>query len=71
MLPEKSGEIAPGRKKRLSQSENNTQLWMGLVVKVKSDAVRKILHSNLKGMDIPDHLTCLLRNLYAGQEATN
>ena len=70
MLPEKRGEIAPGRKKRLSQSENNTQLWMGLVVKVKSDAVRKILHSNLKGMDIPDHLTCLLRNLYAGQEAT-
>ena len=24
----------------------------------------------LKGMLIPDHLTCLLRNLYAGQEAT-
>ena len=24
----------------------------------------------LKEMDIPDHLTCLLRNLYAGQEAT-
>ena len=23
-----------------------------------------------KGMGIPDHLTCLLRNLYAGQEAT-
>ena len=23
----------------------------------------------LKGMEIPDHLTCLLRNLYAGQEA--
>ena len=22
----------------------------------------------LKGMGIPDHLTCLLRNLYAGQE---
>jgi len=31
-------------------------------------------HSNLweilKEMGIPDHLTCLLRNLYAGQEAT-
>ena len=26
----------------------------------------KILHE----MGIPDHLTCLLRNLYAGQEAT-
>ena len=24
----------------------------------------------LKGMGIPDHLTCLVRNLYAGQEAT-
>ena len=31
-------------------------------------------HNNLwkvlKEMKIPDHLTCLLRNLYAGQEAT-
>ena len=24
----------------------------------------------LKDMGIPDHLTCLLRNLYAGQEET-
>ena len=24
----------------------------------------------LKEMEIPNHLTCLLRNLYAGQEAT-
>ena len=24
----------------------------------------------LKEMGIPDHLTCLLRNMYAGQEAT-
>ena len=24
----------------------------------------------LKEIGIPDHLTCLLRNLYAGQEAT-
>ena len=24
----------------------------------------------LKEMEVPDHLTCLLRNLYAGQEAT-
>ena len=24
----------------------------------------------LKEMGIPDHMTCLLRNLYAGQEAT-
>ena len=28
------------------------------------------LWKTLKEMVIPDHLTCLLRNLYAGQEAT-
>ena len=28
------------------------------------------LWENLKEVGIPDHLTCLLRNLYAGQEAT-
>ena len=33
---------------------------------VEHDKLWKIL----KEMEIPDHLTCLLRNLYAGQEAT-
>ena len=37
-------------------------------------ALNKIQESKLpkilKEMGIPDHLTCLLRNLYAGQEAT-
>ena len=33
---------------------------------VDQDKLWKIL----KEMGIPDHLTCLLRNLYAGQEAT-
>ena len=28
------------------------------------------LWKNLQEMGIPDHLNCLLRNLYAGQEAT-
>src|SRR5574339_1296122 len=28
------------------------------------------LQKTLQTMGIPDHLTCLLRNLYAGQEAT-
>ena len=40
MLLEKSREIVPEGMKRLSQSENNTQLWMHLVVEVKSDAVK-------------------------------
>ena len=33
---------------------------------VDHNKLRKILQE----MGIPDHLTCLLRNLYAGQEAT-
>ena len=40
MLLEKSGEITPERMKRWSQSENITQLWMLLVMKVKSDAIK-------------------------------
>ena len=40
MLLEISGEITPERMKRWSQSRNNTQLWMGLVMEVKSDAVK-------------------------------
>ena len=41
MLPEKGGEIALEGMKRLSQSGNSSQLWLCLVVKVKSDTVRK------------------------------
>ena len=41
-LLEKSREIAPEGIKRLSQSGKNTQLWMCLVVKVKSNAVKNI-----------------------------
>ena len=32
--------------------------------------VHTLRKPELKEMGIPDHLTCLLRNLYAGQEAT-
>ena len=31
---------------------------------------QRVEHKILKEMGIPDHLICLLRNLYAGQEAT-
>ena len=48
MLLENSEEIAPEGMKRLSQSGNNAQVWMCLVVKVTSDAVRTILHRNLE-----------------------
>ena len=39
-------------------------------VKVFDCADHNKLWKILKEMRIPDHLTCLLRNLYAGQEAT-
>ena len=39
MLLKIRGEITPERMKRQSQSKNNTQLWMWLVMEVKSDAV--------------------------------
>ena len=40
MLLEISGEITPERMKRQSQSGNNTQLWMGLVIEARPDAVK-------------------------------
>ena len=39
---------------------------MLMALTVDHNKLRKIL----KEIGIPDHLTCLLRNLYAGQEAT-
>ena len=36
----KSGEITPERIKRLAQSRNDAQLWICLVAKLKSDAVK-------------------------------
>ena len=35
-----SGEITPERMKTWSQSKNNTQLWMGLVIEARYDAVK-------------------------------
>ena len=40
MLLEISGEITAERMKGWSQSKNNTQLWMGLVIEARSDAVK-------------------------------
>ena len=41
ILLEKSGEMSPEGMKRLNQSDNIIQLWMCLVLKVKSNAVKK------------------------------
>ena len=48
MILGKNGEITPKIMKRLSQSGNYVQLWMCLVVKVKSSAIKTMLHKNLE-----------------------
>ena len=48
MLLKISGEITPEKRKGWSQSRNNAQLCMYLVMKVKSNAVRTMLHRNLE-----------------------
>ena len=56
--------------KPLTMSVQSVQL----LSHVRLFATRSVDHHKLwkilKEMGIPDHLTCLLRNLYAGQEAT-
>ena len=42
MLLEINGEITPERMKGWSQSKNNTQLGMGLVIEARSDAVKSL-----------------------------
>ena len=41
MLLEISGEITPEGTKGWNQSKNNTQLWIGLVIEARSDAVKR------------------------------
>ena len=48
ILLEISGEITLERLKGWSQSKNNSQLWMGLVIEARFNAVRTILHRNLE-----------------------
>ena len=36
----------------------------------RNEGIGRLLWKILKEMGIPDHLTCLLRNLYSGQEET-
>ena len=53
MLLEINGEITPERMKGWSQSKNNTQLWMRLVIEARSDAVKS--NSNLQTLETQDH----------------
>ena len=67
--PEIKLPTSAGSSKRLESSRKTSisaLLTMPKPLTVDHNKLWKIL----KEMRIPDHLTCLLRNLYAGQEAT-
>ena len=51
LLGKRGGQllIVPETMKRLGQSRNDAQSWMCRVMKVKSDAVRRVLYRNLEG----------------------
>ena len=59
--------VGSSKKQECSRKTSTSALLtMPKPLTVDHNKLRKIL----KEMGIPDHLTCLLRNLYAGQEAT-
>ena len=55
---------------RARKSPKNIYFWFIDYTKASDCVDHNKLWKILKEMGIPDHLTCLLRNLYAGQEAT-
>ena len=68
--PEIKLPISAGSLKKRESSRKNIYLCFTDYAKAFDCVDRTKLWKILKEMGIPDHLTCLLRNLYAGQEAT-
>ena len=58
-----------GSSKKQGSSRKNIYFWFIAYAKAFDCVDHNKLWKILKEMGIPDHLTCLLRNLYAGQEA--
>ena len=67
--PEIKLPISSGSSKK-QESSRKTSVSALLTTPMPSTVWLTINWKILKEMGIPDHLTCLLRNLYAGQEAT-
>ena len=56
--------------KKVRDFQKNIYFWFIDSAKTFDCVDHNKLWEILKEMEIPGHLTCLLRNLYAGQEAT-
>ena len=59
-----------GSLKKQENSRKNIYFYFIDYAKIYDYVDHNKLWKILKEMGIPDHLTCLLRNLYAGQEVT-
>ena len=68
--PEIKLPTSTGSQKKQENSRKNIYLWFTDYARVFDHVDHNKLWNIFKVMRIPDHLTCLLRNLYASQEAT-
>ena len=68
--PEIKVPTLSGSQRKLGNSRKNIYLCFIDYAKAFDYVDSNKLWKALKEMGIPDHLTCLLRNLYVGQEAT-
>ena len=68
--PEVKSPTSSGSKKKQESSKKNIYFRFIDYAKTFDCVYHKKLWKILKEMEIPDHLTCLLRSLYASQEAT-
>ena len=68
--PELKLPTSPGSSKKEGSSRKNICFYFTDYAKVFDCVGHNRLWKLLKEIGIPDHMTCLLRNLYAGQEAT-
>ena len=68
--PETKLPTSTGSSKKQESSRKNIYFCFIDYTKAFDCVDHNKLGKILKEMGIPDHLTCLLRNLYAGQEAT-
>ena len=67
-LPTSAGSLKKQESSRKASISALLAMSKSLTVWIKRN--QNNLWKILKEMGIPDHVTCLLRNLYAGQEAT-
>ena len=69
-MPQLLKPVLSNKRSHLSEKPMHCNKAQPTLITTRDSLDHKKLWKILKEMGIPDHLTCLLRNLYAGQEAT-